>query len=420
MRVRCDDLAKRCTDTDTTRIAAYAYQESHHEGALAEINFCPRYFNYRHLSSVIRSQEHNTNLREKYDLSTYDTTKGKTQSSILALIPLTSFAAHIFIHEMLHIHWVTRSGRHGPHQPVVDLWMYFKEAGSDDQQKVRVYGAKYAKILARLDSTSTLGGFIARSDESLGLYLLAKYVQKEFGTYPHRPVVNTDPNHAPEIPHRGDIFEVDDNGNVFWNTSYSVNVSQDPRQGLGNVDDTEGVTVTQLIPNAELPESYNNAWHNWALDEETPASPPPSPEETPAPPPPPPEETPIEPPGFQKIGAPRCVEGGIPGTLSIIKDQCVKLWDGYSAGGFDDNAQYQPNSPYNCENNCFAYPKGFGGIQAYGDGTYGTNCEYFSDLECKSRIGETGNVVSIKKNGIKVLDEASGQKGFSIQCYFHC
>jgi hypothetical protein len=319
---------------------------------------------------------------------------------------------------MLHIHWVTNSGRFGDHQPVVDLWMTFKEAGSDEEKRVRVYGPKYAKILARWDSSSTLGGFIARSDESLGLYLLAKFVQQQFRSYPHRPVINTDPAHAPEVPRHGEVFEVDDNGNVFWNMSYVID---DPRQGMGSVEDTESIPVTRFISNSELPESYNNDWHSWAVEDDTPAPAPSPTEPTSAPPPPPPEPTPIEPPGFEKIGAPQCAEGSNNGSpLSIVKGQCVKVWDGYSSGGEDWSAQYQPNSPYNCGNNCFSYPKGFGRIQAFGDGTYGTNCEYFSDLNCQSSIGKTGNVVSVKKDGIKVLDEASGQKGFSMQCFFHC
>ncbi|KAK6330342.1 hypothetical protein TWF696_003438 [Orbilia brochopaga] len=88
----------------------------------------------------------------------------------------------------------------------------------------------------------------------------------------------------------------------------------------------------------------------------------------------------------------------------VANGACVTYYDG--CGG-RKLGSYKPT----CEGNCFRYDR-FGGIWAAGDGTFGTNCQAFSDDNCQNYIGETGNQVF--RSGCKAF------QGKSMKCYYRC
>jgi hypothetical protein len=114
------------------------------------------------------------------------------------------------------------------------------------------------------------------------------------------------------------------------------------------------------------------------------------------------------------------VGNGPENLVQLVGQQCVRVWEDHTTGGKDGGgsiANYKPQSPYNCKNNCFTWEKGFGGIEAMGDGTHGTNCAAFADSKCSQqfKLGETGNSV---EHGYLVLPV--GVRGYSMLCYFNC
>jgi len=120
-----------------------------------------------------------------------------SRGKILSLICLGTF----ILHELLHVQWVSMSGKYGTNSPVDDLTIKFSDPGNPLVKLERkVYGPLNAKILARSSLPDCLGDFIVRSDENLMLYALAKYVQQELGLYPHLPLVNTQPVTRPSYP----------------------------------------------------------------------------------------------------------------------------------------------------------------------------------------------------------------------------
>ncbi|KFY40203.1 hypothetical protein V494_03608 [Pseudogymnoascus sp. VKM F-4513 (FW-928)] len=92
----------------------------------------------------------------------------------------------------------------------------------------------------------------------------------------------------------------------------------------------------------------------------------------------------------------------------VANGACVKYFrtDG-KCGGSGASVSYKPT----CAGNC--YVDNFQSISVAGDGTYGTNCEIYSDNHCGDKTGETGNHVI---GAAKCL----ASKGSSMRCYYRC
>lgn len=92
----------------------------------------------------------------------------------------------------------------------------------------------------------------------------------------------------------------------------------------------------------------------------------------------------------------------------VANGACVEYYSQSGNCGWDGLIRaYRPT----CAGNC--YVDVFNAIQVSGDGTYGTSCEAFSDNQCQTSVGKTGN---------KVLgNQCSGNlKGRSMKCYYRC
>ncbi|KAI9761710.1 MAG: hypothetical protein M1840_001714 [Geoglossum simile] len=242
IRARCDDLKNWCpTAADKTE----AYTTNRGENGIATINFCPRFFTKPTLSAAMNNARRMRNPRQIFNLDSYDRT--------------TSF---IIIHELLHIYWVHKSGPFGPNARVIDYRIEFWDGGG----KVRhdVYGPERAKILARYNSPSRIGSIIASSDENLGLYTLAKFIQAQFGAYPHLPLVNTEPSKRPWDPLRRSLFLVNGTGGIVANSSAPA----DDVTLVGDLpEDTGSVIIDNFFPDSDLPADYISAWKGWSLEE---------------------------------------------------------------------------------------------------------------------------------------------------------
>ncbi|KAI9761719.1 MAG: hypothetical protein M1840_001723 [Geoglossum simile] len=241
VHVRCDDWLQDCNFA-TGKTEAYTTNEDGRN--IATINFCDGFFNKPPLSEAMRIGRRSRDPKYKFNLEKYDETTG-----------------YIIIHELLHINWVHKSGRYGTNQPVIDFRIRFRDPNSGWKTR-DVYRPQRAKILARYREPNSLGGIIARSDENLGLYALAKYVQSQLGAYPHRPVVDTRPSGHPWTESVDSPFLFNKTGGVIANLSMP-----DDTHLIDLVpEDNSFYDIEEFVPDSDLPADYLSAWNGWTQD----------------------------------------------------------------------------------------------------------------------------------------------------------
>lgn len=86
---------------------------------------------------------------------------------------LTSRTATIFLHELLHIDWITRAGKYGANERVSDLWLY-----THDGTIRRALGPKWAQTLTRWEVSMERVAQAAWSNaDNLALFAMAMYIQ---------------------------------------------------------------------------------------------------------------------------------------------------------------------------------------------------------------------------------------------------
>lgn len=93
----------------------------------------------------------------------------------------------------------------------------------------------------------------------------------------------------------------------------------------------------------------------------------------------------------------------------VANGQCVTL---YSNGGCDGSYKITSYKP-TCAGNCYQYDS-FQSLKVAGDGTYGTSCTMYSDINCSNRVASSGNVVV---GGGKCVNAANAK---SMKCYYRC
>ncbi|KAI1171527.1 hypothetical protein F4777DRAFT_49511 [Nemania sp. FL0916] len=101
-----------------------------------------------------------------------------------------------------------------------------------------------------------------------------------------------------------------------------------------------------------------------------------------------------------------CALGG------VVNGQCGRYFRG--AGCSD---QIEAIGPGKCSKQCYSSKDEIASIKATGDGTYGVNCHMYSDDNCQSQIGETGNTIF---GGGKCYTPGNSAKGHSMLCYYKC
>jgi len=109
-------------------------------------------------------------------------TKVRISTLLVASIVKIVNTAHIWSHEMFHINWVSQSSTRSPNPSTIEVKA---EVVLDDGTKrnVTAYSPWGVQILAWWRTAP--GAFISRNSDSLALYSLARYVQKQTRIYPH-------------------------------------------------------------------------------------------------------------------------------------------------------------------------------------------------------------------------------------------
>ncbi|KAI3557278.1 hypothetical protein CABS03_11863 [Colletotrichum abscissum] len=188
---------------------------------IARINFCPRYFAQGDLSDVIKNGNDKSLGPLWYaNLDNYLPNKART-----------------WIHELLHIDWVSKANQYGSNTHVTDLKMWVPKEGESPPayQLLQIYSPKMAKTLARYKYNT--GHWIAQSCENLTLYAMARYVQKALGNvYPHLPLAPEPPSSPPTEGVEpaftvGDLFTMHSDGTVTIINSTAVAPGQAVKPG---------------------------------------------------------------------------------------------------------------------------------------------------------------------------------------------
>ncbi|KAL9579508.1 MAG: hypothetical protein Q9203_006664 [Teloschistes exilis] len=168
-----------CGVPATKTLYAYATNKDMHSG-LARINFCPKYFRTNPWPAVIKFMKKEKMLDFKYNIDNYRDTQ-----------------AHVWIHELLHINWVSQATGYGGNDQVFDLSVSFSTNEDPPDRRIqKAYGGQNTKILARYPHNT--GTYVMRNADNLAMYALAHYVQGQIGGYPHLPLVNFE---ADDDPH---------------------------------------------------------------------------------------------------------------------------------------------------------------------------------------------------------------------------
>ncbi|KAK1497899.1 hypothetical protein CABS01_10877 [Colletotrichum abscissum] len=227
---------------------------------IARINFCPRYFAQGDLSDVIKNGNDKSLGPLWYaNLDNYLPNKART-----------------WIHELLHIDWVSKANQYGSNTHVTDLKMWVPKEGESPPayQLLQIYSPKMAKTLARYKYNT--GHWIAQSCENLTLYAMARYVQKALGNvYPHLPLAPEPPSSPPTEGVEpaftvGDLFTMHSDGTVTIINSTAVgDLTWDPQCPSGEeieagADAEELFLGADVVTEADLPQEYLKKYRTWA------------------------------------------------------------------------------------------------------------------------------------------------------------
>ncbi|KAL9015342.1 MAG: hypothetical protein Q9180_008885, partial [Flavoplaca navasiana] len=199
LHVRCDDPKGKWTCNAPGQKTMYAYASNRDaDSGLARINFCPKYIEPQTstLPTIIKWMKKETDKGFKFDIDQYHDSR-----------------AHVWIHELLHIDWVSQAKSYGSNQHVTDLSINFVPSSGGVERETRAYAGRNTKILARWPENT--GKYIMLNADNLATYALAHYIQGQIDGYPVYPLVNEEPSDAPHL------FVVKDDGKVQLNVDHA-------------------------------------------------------------------------------------------------------------------------------------------------------------------------------------------------------
>ncbi|EAW20625.1 uncharacterized protein NFIA_030580 [Aspergillus fischeri NRRL 181] len=254
--VRCDDPGLQCScGRDVNTIAYTVQKDPKHQ--VAAINFCPQYFSLQTLKDAMYWADTTHTPGEYADLNNYYNNQ-----------------ALVWIHELLHIDWVSMASSSGNIHHVSDIKVGYEEGNKGVMRYYTAYGPRMCKALARLGWAT--GKWTIQNADSLTLYAFAKYVQNALGNiYPHLPL-------APPAPKSATIpFEIDDlftlynngTGERVLNTTLDNKLEWSLSQGVcAAADDEDGdeaasavmTTMTTWPVETDYPSDYLSSWSSWA------------------------------------------------------------------------------------------------------------------------------------------------------------
>ena len=94
----------------------------------------------------------------------------------------------------------------------------------------------------------------------------------------------------------------------------------------------------------------------------------------------------------------------------VANGECVKYFRSATCDGSFKIGQYKPT----CAGNCFQYDN-FQAIHVGGDGTYGTSCTAYKNVDCTDPLESSGNVVVGAGKCMALQQPAK-----SMKCYYRC
>ncbi|KAL2120204.1 hypothetical protein VTJ04DRAFT_4230 [Mycothermus thermophilus] len=260
LAVRCDDPLNECRDGTV----AYTIPKDPDVNRYS-ITFCKPYFKQEKLNTLIKRYAKNKN---GYSMKTW------------ANIDKYMSQGHTWYHELMHVEWAVNAsprGRPTGIWPIVDVTMVFNPR-TPKQDFVQVYGGYNAKALARWYSRPLKDNpFTIVNSDSLTLYAMAKYVQKELGgIYPHLPLAGNPPDDVFTVFTVPGYFSVDGNGTATLESGkdweYPTTCSEDgvcSDVSLKGGDRTDGnaiVTATagDWATRSMYPDDYLSSYSSWA------------------------------------------------------------------------------------------------------------------------------------------------------------
>jgi hypothetical protein len=254
--VRCDDPKLQCSCGRGPKTIAYTVQKDP-KHKVAAINFCPQYFSLQTLKDAMYWADTTHTPGEYADLNNYYNNQ-----------------ALVWIHELLHIDWVSTASSSSNIHHVTDVKVGFKVPNTDTLKYETAYGPLMCKALARLGWST--GQWTIQNADSLTLYAFAKYVQNALGNiYPHLPLAPPAPRSA-TIPFEiNDLFTLYNNGTgeQASNTTLDNELEWSLSQGVcAAADDEDGdeaasavmTTMTTWPVETDYPSDYLSSWSSWA------------------------------------------------------------------------------------------------------------------------------------------------------------
>jgi hypothetical protein len=178
----------------------------------------------------------------------------------------------------MHLDLAANSKDESPNPRIRDLKIRFTYGtGPDKGSKTgweKVYGPRYAKILARYQPMRrdvSVGYFIQRSDDNLTLFALARYVQEKFGYYPYIPMTWDQIDGMPRVPATpdGSGESADDSSIIAFETK-----GEDPvwfkQSGVcpstNKITGGEDLEIGAPFPKTAYPDSYWQQYDKWVAE----------------------------------------------------------------------------------------------------------------------------------------------------------
>ncbi|GIC84384.1 uncharacterized protein Aud_000200 [Aspergillus udagawae] len=230
--VRCNDPRLQCSCGRDVNTITYTVQKDPKHQVTA-INFCPQYFSLQTLKDTMYWADTTHTPQEYSDLNNYYNNQ-----------------ALVWIHELLHINWVSTadSSENNIHH-VSDIKVGYEEGNKGAMRYYTAYGPRMCKALARLGWATGL--WTIQNADSLTLYAFAKYVQNALGKiYPHLPLAPAAPKSA-RIPFEiNGLFTLYNNGTGerVLNTTLNNKLEWSLSQGVcAATDDDDGDEAASAV-----------------------------------------------------------------------------------------------------------------------------------------------------------------------------
>ncbi|RDH35419.1 glycoside hydrolase family 18 protein [Aspergillus welwitschiae] len=252
--IRCDDPKYQCPCEAASLTIAYTGQKDA-KYQVAYINFCPRYFGTHTLDEVmVYADMDNYAERIAGNMMTYYNNQ-----------------ARVWLHELLHIDWVSKAGEYGRNLHISDLKIGYKNE-KNEMEWYDTYGPVPCKALGRVSGVPS--AYTIQNADSLALYALAKYVWSTLGEYPYLPLAPAAPKKVSIPMYIPEMFTVYPNGTgvADSNTTLDDELKWSPSEGVcAAVDDedydadpTVMVTITTWPLETDYPATYLSSWSSWA------------------------------------------------------------------------------------------------------------------------------------------------------------